>query len=55
MPTIEPMDVPEDPAAQRAEKNRRIAEVEGQPHPTDRRDGPSADVERAITPEVDDR
>jgi hypothetical protein len=52
---INPLEVPDTPAAQRAAKEARLREVESRPHPTDGRDGPSPEVEGAVTPEVQER
>ena len=44
-----------DPAALRREKEARLRALEAQPHPLDRRDGPSPEVGNAVDPEVIER
>jgi hypothetical protein len=61
MPTIEPDELPTkedgtlDPAAMRREKDARLRKLEAEPHPLDRRDGPSPEVERVVNPDPIER
>ena len=62
MPSFTPPEIPKDPetgqvdpAALRRQKEARLREIEGERHPTDRPDGPSPEVGRALDPEVTER